>query len=72
MAIGAAEEAERAKTREVSELRQSFANFMARMSEAEKVAGVLRRDIDVLGARVDERERHRRDTQGIPVRSDGE
>jgi hypothetical protein len=72
IAIGANEEAERAKVKEVAELRQSFANFMARMSDAEKVSVLLRRDLDVLVTKVDERERARRDTQGIPVRSDGE
>lgn len=65
IAIGEKAEAERAKEKEVAELRRSHEKFMERMEKSEG-------RILAVEVRMDERERHRRDTQGIPVRSDGE
>jgi len=67
IAIGEKAEAERAAARELAELRVTFAKFMERMQAAEMA-------IKMLETRMEERERaqHRRDTLGIPVRSDVE
>lgn len=74
IALGEKAEAERQKESQVIELRNSHANFMKRVGEFEKEVAGVRKELEILTARIDERERERarRDTRGIPVTSGGE
>jgi hypothetical protein len=74
IAVGERAEAERGKEREVSELRKSHEKFGERLEGIGKDVTAIATDLKVLTGRLDERERERarRDTLGIPVRSDGE
>ena len=71
-AIASAEKAaaERATQKEVVELRASHAIFMGRMQSAETEHLMLKSEVEVLKARIEERERERRDTRGIPIRTE--
>ena len=75
IALGEKAEAEREKERQVSELRKSHANFMERVETLGKEVAAVQKGLEILSARIDERERERtrRDTRGIPMPSgDGE
>jgi hypothetical protein len=72
IAIGEKAAAEREKEKEITELRASHAKFMERFEGLVKEVTGMRTEISVLSTKVEERERARRDTHGIPVRSDGE
>lgn len=72
MSLGEKAEAERGKEREISELRKSHEKFGERLETIIKDVAGVSKGLELLEARLDERERARRDTRGIPVRSDGE
>lgn len=70
IALGERAEAEKSKEKEIIELRKSHDKFMERVAGIEKELSGVASKLEVLSARVDERERNRRDTQGIPLRRD--
>jgi hypothetical protein len=72
IAMGERAEAEKRKEEQVTELRRSHEKFMERFGAFEKEVAGVAKHLEILSARIDEREKLRRDTLGIPVRSDGE
>lgn len=72
IAIGERAAAEREKEREITELRKSHEKLGERLEIMGKEVVEVKTGLGLLTARIDERERARRDTLGIPVRSDGE
>jgi hypothetical protein len=72
MALGEKAEAERGKEREIAELRKSHEKFGERLEVIVKEVAGVAKGLEILTVRLDEREKARRDTQGIPVRSDAE